>query len=173
MKENKKIIYAIFIFSVVVFLLVVLLHSIPKPDLRPAFTFFQPLFHAFINGTAFVLLISSLIAIKQKNILLHKRLNTTAMFTSLVFLLSYVVYHYFSPETQYEGDYKVVYLFILTSHIILAVASLPFILIAFYRGYIGDVDKHRKMAKKVYPVWLYVALTGVLVYVFLSPYYAH
>lgn len=172
MKENKKIVWAIYIFSAVVFILVVSLHRIPKPDFRPAFTFLQPLFHACINGTAFVLLVASLVAVKQKRIGLHKKLNTIAMITSLVFLLSYVVYHYFSPETKYGGEYKIVYLIILASHIILAAGSLPFILLAYYRGFIGETEKHRKLVRRVYPVWLYVALTGVLVYVFLSPYYA-
>jgi len=172
MKENKKIVYGIYAFSIVVFLLVVSLHRIPKPDFRPDFTYFQPLFHALLNGFCFLLLVGSLLAIKQKRIVLHKRLNTLAMFSSLVFLLSYVLYHYYSPETKYEGNYRGVYLFVIATHIVLAAGSLPFILLAYYRGFIGDVEKHKKLAKRIYPVWLYVALTGVLVYVFLSPYYA-
>ncbi|MBD77900.1 MAG: hypothetical protein CL840_03015 [Crocinitomicaceae bacterium] len=172
MKENKKVVWVIYIFSAVVFLLVASLHRVPKPDFRPEFTYNQPLFHAMLNGMVFLLLIFSLAAIKKKNVLLHKKLNTWAMICSLVFLLSYVVYHFFSPETQYGGSFKVVYLIILFSHIALAALSLPFILLAYYHGYIGSVSKHRKLAKRVYPVWLYVALAGVLVYVFLSPYYA-
>lgn len=172
MKENKNIIRGIWLCSTVVFLLVVSLREIPKPDFRPAFTYYQPLVHALFNGTVFILLLFSLVAIKQKQITLHKKLNSVAMIVSLLFLLSYVVYHFFSPETKYGGDLSGLYFFILASHVILAAVSLPFILLAYYRGYIGQVEKHRKMVKAVYPVWLYVALTGVLVYLFLSPYYA-
>ncbi|MGB0402740.1 MAG: DUF420 domain-containing protein [Salibacteraceae bacterium] len=172
MKENKKIVWAIYAFSAVVFILVVSLHRIPKPDIRPDFTFFQPLFHACLNGSVFLLLIGSLLAIKAKKVGLHKKMNSIAMLFSLVFLLSYVVYHYFSPETKYGGEFKGLYLSILFSHIVLAASSLPFILLAYYRGFIGDIKRHTKTVKMVYPIWLYVSLTGVLVYVFLSPYYA-
>ena len=111
-------------------------------------------------------------AIKNKNVELHKKFNSVAMLFSLVFLLSYVVYHFFSPETQYEGNYREFYLIILLSHIALAAISLPFILIAYYRGFVGNIEGHKKIVKTVYPVWLYVSFTGVLVYLFLSPYYA-
>lgn len=172
MKKNKSVKWVIYIFSAVVFLLVASLHRIPKPELRPDFTYLQPLFHASLNGSVFLLLLASLFAIKKKNVILHKRLNTLAMLLSLVFLLSYVVYHVFASETIYAGDYRGLYLFILFSHIALAAISLPFILLAYYDGFVGDVDSHRKRVKIIFPVWLYVALTGVLVYVFLSPYYA-
>lgn len=171
-KENKKVIWAIYLFSAIVFILVVSLHKIPKPDFRPTFTFYQPLLHACLNGSVFLLLIGSLLAVKNKNVELHKKMNSIAMLFSLVFLLSYVVYHFFSPETQYDGDYREFYLIILLSHIALAAISLPFILIAYYRGFIGNIEGHKKIVKTVYPVWLYVSFTGVLVYLFLSPYYA-
>jgi putative membrane protein len=172
MKENKGVTAGIWVFSVVVFCLVVALREIPKPDFRPAFTYYQPLLHAVLNGSVFVLLFASLFAVKNKNIGLHKKLNTTAMIFSLVFLLSYVVYHYFSPETKYGGDFIMLYLAILASHVFLAAVSLPFILLAYYRGLLGLIDKHKKLVRITYPIWLYVAFTGVLVYVFLSPYYA-
>ena len=170
-KEDKRIVWAIWGVSAVVFLLVVALREIPKPDFRPKFTLYQPVFHAVLNGSVFTLLLVSLGAIKRKNINLHKRLNSLAMLLSLVFLLSYVVYHFFSPETKYLGTFKGIYYFILATHVSLAALSLPFILLSYYRGFLGQVEKHRKLVKFAYPVWLYVALTGVLVYLFLSPYY--
>jgi putative membrane protein len=82
-----------------------------------------------------------------------------------------VFYHLFADETKYGGDFLGIYYFILVTHIILAGVSLPFILLAYYRGFIGDIAKHRKMVKFVYPIWLYVTFTGVLVFLFLAPYY--
>jgi putative membrane protein len=112
------------------------------------------------------------VAVKKGNVGLHKKLTSTGMLLSLVFLLSYVLYHTLADSTAYEGDMTGLYYFILVTHIILAGLSLPFILFAYYRGFIGDVEKHKKIVKFTYPVWLYVALTGVVVYIFLSPYYS-
>ena len=109
--------------------------------------------------------------IKKKNVNMHMRLNTFAMILSVFFLLSYVLYHVTNKEVSYEGDMKIVYYTILASHIILSGVSLPFILFAYYRGFIGDIVKHRKIVKFAYPVWLYVAITGPIVYLMLSPYY--
>jgi putative membrane protein len=117
------------------------------------------------------LLILSLLAIKRKNISVHQKCNTMAMIFSVVFLLSYVLYHATNNDTEYAGDSVGLYYFILITHIVLAGLSLPAILLAYYRGLIGDIEKHKKIVRFTYPVWLYVALTGVLVYVFLQPYY--
>lgn len=171
-QENKNIIRLIWGFSTVVFLLVVSLRQIPKPDFRPEFTYLQPLLHAVLNGSVFVLLIAALLAIKSKNIQLHKKYISVAMVFSLVFLLSYVVYHFFSPETKYGGELTTLYFVVLITHVSLAALSLPFILLAYYRGFLNQVEKHKKLTRFVFPIWLYVALSGVLVYVFLSPYYA-
>jgi putative membrane protein len=103
---------------------------------------------------------------------MHKRLNSLAMLLSVMFLLSYVVYHYFAGDTEYLGDFKRIYVFILVTHIFLAGLSLPFILLAYYHGFIGNLVKHKKMVRFVYPIWLYVTCTGVIVYLFLAPYYA-
>lgn len=170
-KENKLIIYGIYVFTVIVFILVLILHRLPSPATPPSFIYFFPKLNAFINGSCFVLLISSLVAIKSKNVALHKKLNTSAMLLSVLFLLSYVTYHLFTEETKYLGDFKFLYFFFLATHIVLAAVSLPFILLAYYRGFIGDVQKHRKLVKITYPMWLYVTFTGVLVYIFLAPYY--
>jgi putative membrane protein len=170
-KSNKIFVWGIWVFTVVVYALVMSLHYVPKFDDAPVFTQQLPLFHAFLNGSCFVLLILSLISVKKKNIQLHRRLNTVAMLFSVVFLLSYVLYHATNNDTNYGGDYSGVYYFILITHILLAALSLPAILFAFYKGFIGDIENHRKIVRYTYPVWLYVALTGVLVYLFLKPFY--
>ncbi len=172
MQPNKTIIWGIYIFSAVVYALVIILHELPGSEFVPAFTSFQPLLHAVLNGSCFILLLTSLSFIKKGNVEVHKRLNTLAMLLSVVFLLSYVVYHYFAGDTSYLGDFKGIYIFILLTHIFLAGLSLPFILLAYYHGFIGDVVKHKKMVRFVFPVWLYVTFTGVIVYLFLAPYYA-
>jgi putative membrane protein len=163
-QPNKKIEKGIWIFTIVVFLLVVILHELPKGENDITFLKILPKVNAFINGTCFVLLISSLIAVNQK-------LNTTAMILSVVFLLSYVANHTFNPETKYKGDldFKGIYIFILATHIILAAVSLPMILFAYYRAWTGNIEGHRKLVRTTYPIWLYVTLTGVLVYLFLAP----
>ena len=169
--ENKKIKAGIWIFSAVVYLLVISLHYIPKPETAPAFSKVLPLLNACINGTCFVLLITSLIVIKQKKVELHMRLNTIAMILSVFFLLSYVLYHITNGDTKYTGSNEGLYYFILLSHIILAGVSLPMILLAYYKAWTGNIQAHRKIVKTTYPIWLYVTLTGVLVYLFLMPYY--
>ncbi|UTW63447.1 DUF420 domain-containing protein [bacterium SCSIO 12741] len=169
--NNKKAHWIIWSFTIAVFALVIILHEMPGAESAPAFTAFQPMLHAIINGTCFILLLASLFAVKSKNIPLHKGLNTLAMILSLVFLLSYVVYHHFTGDTSYGGDYRGLYLFILLTHIPLAGLSLPFILYAYYFGMTNQIGQHKTLVRYTYPVWLYVTLTGVLVYVFLAPYY--
>lgn len=171
MIAEKTAKYGIIGFTAVVYLLVIILHEMPTAEFVPEFVKSFPLLNAMINGTCFLLLVLSLFAIKAQKVSLHKLLNTTAMALSVVFLLSYVTYHYFVGDGVYGGDYKGVYYFILITHILLAALSLPFILFAYYRGFIGDLKKHRKIVKFTFPIWLYVTLTGVLVYLFMAPYY--
>ena len=174
LKENKAIKIAIWIFTVVVFSLVACL-----PKLRellaienpPEFTKALPAVNASINSICFLVLIMSLIMIKKKNVITHMRLNTFAMILSVMFLLSYVFYHITNPDTPYKGEYGFIYYPILLSHIVTSAISLPFILFAYYRAFTGNVVKHRKIVKWAYPVWLYVAITGPTVYLFLSSYY--
>ncbi len=168
---DKRIVYGIYAFTAVVYGLVILLHELPEAAFRPAFIDFLPALNAIINGTCFLLLIASLIAIKSRMIGLHQRLNTAAMILSVVFLLSYVTNHYFSGDTIYGGDLNALYYFVLISHILLAAISLPFILMAYYKAYAGDLNGHRKLVRFTYPMWVYVTFTGVLVYLFLAPYY--
>ena len=144
MRPNKNIIRGIYLFSALVYALVIVLHELPGAEVAPEFTVYQPLMHSIINGTCFILLLLSLSFIKRGNVAMHKRLNTTAMLLSVLFLLSYVVYHYFAGDTAYLGDYKGLYIFILITHILLAGLSLPFILLAYYHGFIGNIVKHKK-----------------------------
>ena len=169
--NNNNYNWVIWLFTAVVYAIVIGLHELPEIENAPAFVYKLPLVHAIINGTCFVLLISSLIAVKNKNIGLHKKINTVAMILSVVFLLSYVTSNVFKGDTAYLGAYKNLYYFILISHILLAGLSLPAILFAYLRGVQGEIEKHRKIVRYTYPVWLYVTLTGVFVYLFLAPYY--
>ncbi|MCB0563004.1 MAG: DUF420 domain-containing protein [Phaeodactylibacter sp.] len=144
-------------------------------------------FHATINGLTAVVLLVALYFIKQKNIKAHQRSIYLALGLSVLFLLSYVAYHFTTPETLY-GDLnhdgslsaeelaavagsRTWYLVLLLSHIVLAALILPFILFTFIRAYTGQVERHRKMARWVFPIWLYVAITGPIAYYMLMPYY--
>ena len=173
MKEDKRIIWGIWIFTAVVYALVIILHELPKAEGMPSWMTGAPKLNALLNGSCAVLLIASLVAVKQKKIGLHRKLNTTAMLLSVIFLLNYVIFHYFSGDTSYGGDYKTAYYIILITHVLLAGLSLPFILLAYYRGHIGAIERHKKLVRFTYPVWLYVCITGVVVYLFLAPYYAY
>ncbi|MCL4157717.1 UNVERIFIED_CONTAM: hypothetical protein GTU68_034633 [Idotea baltica] len=107
--------------------------------------------------------------------MLHRKLMTTAMLLSALFLLSYVVYHFTTPETKFcgEGAIRMVYFFFLITHIILAAAILPFILFTYIRAYTNQFEKHVKLARWVFPLWLYVAVTGPILFLMLSPCYNH
>jgi len=172
-EEKKGIKITIWIVTVVVFLLVALMgwEDFPKPKKAPNFTKVLPGINAILNFSVFITLIASLIAVKRKNINLHMRLNTFAMILSVFFLLSYVLYHLTNKHVGYDGELKVIYYFTLITHILLSAVSLPFILFSYYRAFIGDVEKHKKIVKYAYPIWLYVAITGPIVYIMLSPYY--
>ena len=161
------------IVSVVVFAVVVVLNIIPKPDFVPSFIKHLPLLNATINGTCSVLLLASLYFIRQKNIQAHKKINIAAFFLSSIFLVSYILYHYFSIEVKFPADNSLrpVYLIILLTHILCASLILPFILMSFYRGLNMQVEKHKKIVRWTYPIWLYVTITGVIVYLMISPYY--
>ncbi len=175
--------------TVLVCVLVTILNQkwIPHPETFPAFIYKLPALNAVLNGTCSVLLIFSLIAIKRKNIALHKKLNLTAFVLSTLFLLSYVTAHYFIPDTRYGdidhngimspeesaavGGIKAFYLLILLSHIFLAIVVLPMVLLSFYYGLTDQREKHRRLTRFSYPIWLYVTVTGVVVYLMISPYY--
>lgn len=166
----QRIIWAL---SAAVLLAVVIIYNLPKADHIPAFVRNLPRLNALLNSTCTVLLLLSLAAVKRGRITLHKRLNVTTLALSTVFLLSYVTFHTFGVETRYpsESPWRPLYLIILISHILLAMVVLPLVLITFYRGWVGQVERHRALARWAFPVWLYVTFTGVIVYLMISPHY--
>jgi putative membrane protein len=111
--------------------------------------------------------------VKQKNFARHRNLMFTAIILSILFLVSYIAHHLFAGETKFggEGAIRYFYFFILATHILLAAIILPFILFTAYRALTGEYDLHKKLAKYSFPLWLYVSITGVLVYLLISPYY--
>jgi len=132
-----------------------------------------PLFHAVLNGSTFVLLVFAGIAIKNKKISIHRTFMLSAFVLSSVFLISYVIYHVTHDSAKFggEGAIRALYFFILISHIILSVPVIPLALLSIYRGWTNNIVLHKKIVKYAYPIWLYVALTGVLVYIFMKDYY--
>lgn len=136
-------------------------------------TSFLPPIYATINGFTALILITAVMAIKNKRIELHKKLMTTAMVLSVLFLVLYIIYHSTSDSTPYggEGTMRYIYFAILISHIILSIIIVPLVLITYVRGYTGLFAKHKKIARITFPLWLYVAVSGVLVYILISPYY--
>ena len=134
---------------------------------------FLPLFNACVNGGVFLILVSALVAIKKGFRDLHMKLMYSAIILSVIFLLSYVVHHATHDTVSYggEGLIKYVYYFILITHIILAIAIVPMVLISFSRALKEEFKMHKKIARITMPLWLYVSLTGVIVYLMISPYY--
>jgi len=167
---RKKLDIVAYILSAIVLLIIAFVRNIVKVDID--FSFLAPL-HAGFNAIVALCLILALFFIRKKNIKAHRNSIYVAMFFSALFLISYVIYHATTPETKYcfEGTSKTIYFALLISHIVLAGISLPFILLTFNRGFTNSVDKHRKMAKWVYPIWLYVAITGPVVFLMLKPCY--
>lgn len=129
--------------------------------------------NAFINGTVAILLVAGMIAIRRRNYVQHKNIMLAAIVLSTLFLISYIAHHLFAGETKFGGAGAIrgVYYFILITHIFLAAIILPFILFTAYRALTAEWPKHRKIAKITWPIWLYVAVTGVVVYLMISPYY--
>jgi putative membrane protein len=163
----------IWILSVTIFVAVLVLSRLPEAEVKPAWLRFLPLMNAFLNGSTFIILLFSYYYIKIKKITIHRRLNITAMTFSTIFLLSYVTFHSYGIKTTYPTDHplKYLYYFVLITHIILAAGVLPLVLISLYRGLTMQVEKHRKISKWSFPIWLYVTFTGVIVYLMISPYY--
>jgi putative membrane protein len=167
--------------------LVLSLKIIPRPAVLPSFTILLPMLNAVLNGTCSILLLVSLYFIKQGNITVHKRINIVAFILSALFLVSYIIFHYLTPDIKYGdingdgvvsasekaavGGWRTLYLCILIPHIILATVVLPLILLSFYRGLQMQVEKHKKLVRWAFPIWLYVTVTGVIVYLMISPYY--
>lgn len=165
-KYNKWIIAL----SILIPLVVALLFKV-KLDIE--LPIFLPPIYALINALTAVFLVIAVWAVKNKRVVLHEKLIKTALVCSVLFLVMYVLYHMTSESTKYggEGSLKMIYFFILITHIILSVAVIPFVLITFVRGITNQVEKHKKIAKITFPLWLYVAVSGVVVYLMISPYY--
>jgi putative membrane protein len=159
------------VFSIIVFILVGVMRQV-KIDLGIDFSFLPP-YHALFNTFVTIFLLLALYFIKKKDIINHKRMIFGAMTFSALFLVCYVLYHFTTQETTYcgEGFTRTLYYILLISHIILAGISLPFILITFSRGYTYQVESHKRMARWVFPIWLYVAMTGPVCYLMLKPCY--
>jgi putative membrane protein len=134
---------------------------------------FLPPIYATINGLTGIVLVLAVVAIKNGKRKLHERLMTTAIAFSVAFLVMYVAYHMTADSTKFggEGAIKYVYFFILISHILLSIIIIPLVLITYVRALATKFDKHKKIAKITFPIWLYVAVTGVIVYLMISPYY--
>ena len=183
-KKAKRLIYTV---SIVVFAAVVFLSKY-KLQVDPGFNvhvFAKA--NAIINSMVAVLLLAGLFTVKQKNYLLHKKIMLSAIMLSVLFLLSYIAHHLLAGDTKYgdinhdgilsideknmAGSLRMIYYFMLITHIPLAAIILPFILFTAYRALTGEYDKHKKLVRITWPVWFYVAVTGVLVYLMISPYY--
>ncbi|HEY0678064.1 MAG TPA: DUF420 domain-containing protein [Chitinophagaceae bacterium] len=172
-KNDKAARWLIITLSVVVFAAVVMLSRV---ELDVQLGFDKHLFakaNAIINSVVSLLLILGLIAVRTRRYLLHRNLMISAIVLSCLFLVSYICHHLFTGDTKFggEGSIRYFYFFILITHIILAAVILPFILYTAYRGLTGEWKSHRRLAKITWPVWLYVSITGVLVYLMISPYY--
>jgi putative membrane protein len=187
-KNDRKARTVILVFSAIVFAAIMLLSRV-KWNVNLGFD--VHLFakaNALINSGVAVLLIVALIAVKAKNYVLHRNIMLTAMFLSVLFLLSYICHHLFAGETRFGdvnhdgivsglekaavGKNRMIYYILLGTHIPLAGIILPFILFTAYRSLIGEFEKHKKLARITWPIWFYVAVTGVVVYWMISPYYS-
>ncbi|MDP5075849.1 MAG: DUF420 domain-containing protein, partial [Flavobacteriales bacterium] len=164
----------IYIVSAVVFLVVVSLRYLKFTNVDLGFdVHLLAKANALINGTVSILLVAALVAVKKKNFEAHKKLMKGAIYLSVLFLVTYIGHHMFAGETEFPKDHSLrpLYLIILSTHIVLAAIILPFILYTAYRALIAEFPAHKKLAKYTWPIWFYVAVTGVVVYFMISPYY--
>ena len=172
MKESvaKKLITIV---SITVPLVVAILFGVRLPNVEPLS--FLPPIYASINGLTALLLIVALWAIKAQKIALHQNIMKTCIALSLSFLLMYVAYHMTSDSTPFggEGIVRTLYFTLLVSHILLSIIIIPLVLHTYLRAYLKDFQRHKKLARITFPIWLYVAITGVVVYLMISPYYAY
>ena len=186
-KNDKKAKLFIYTVSVLVFAAVVMLSKF-KLNSNPGFdVHIFAKANAIINSFVAVLLLAGFIAVKKKKYLLHKKIMLSAILLSVLFLISYIAHHLLAGETKFgdinhdgilsidekalAGNIRMLYYFLLITHIPLAAIILPFILLTAYRALTGEYDKHKKLVKVTWPVWLYVAISGVIVYLLISPYY--
>lgn len=186
-KNDTKAKWIIGIFSVIVFVAVSFLSKFTIDVTLPFDKHIFAFINALLNTTVAILLVVALVAVKQKKLVLHKRLMLTAMLLSVLFLISYIAHHLFAGEARFGdsdfdgtvsaaeaavvGNTRPFYLIVLSTHILLAATSLPFILFTAYRALTGEFEDHKRKAKTMWPIWFYVAATGPLVYLMIKPYY--
>jgi len=170
--QEKKYNKWIVVLSIAIPLVVAILFGVRIPNVEPLS--FLPPIYASINGLTALLLIVALWAIKNRKQVLHERLMKTAILFSIAFLVMYVAYHMTSDSTEFKGQgtIKYVYYTVLISHIILSIAVIPFVLITYVRAITNNFERHKKIARITFPLWLYVAISGVVVYIMISPYYS-
>lgn len=172
-KNDKTANLLIILFSVIVFVAVVFLSKIKLELDLPFNVHLFAKFNALINSAVSFLLLVGLLSVKRGRYALHKKVMLTAMVLSFLFLVSYICHHLLSDSTVFggEGTIRYVYYFILITHIILAAIILPFILFTSYRALVAEFTAHKKLARITWPIWFYVSVTGVIVYLMISPYY--
>ncbi|RIV42984.1 DUF420 domain-containing protein [Flagellimonas pelagia] len=171
--KEKRFNKWITVISIAIPLVVALLFGYKIPNAKPLS--FLPPIYAAINGITAILLVAAVVAIKNGRQSLHQKLMTTNIVLSALFLIMYVAYHMTSETTIYggEGFLKYIYYFILLTHIVLSISVIPLVLITYSKVYLDDFESHRLWAKYTFPIWLYVAVTGVVVYIMISPYYQY
>ena len=186
--QSRNLTTAIVVISIAIPAAVAFIILVPQVKINFGFnTHFLPLFHAILNSSTAILLLASLYFIRNGQVTAHKRANLAAVVLSSIFLISYVIYHSSNPSTLYgdvnhdgvvsanektqAGPLRYVYFFILSSHIILSGIIVPLVLFTLQRAFQERFDKHRKLARITWPVWFYVAVTGVVVYLMISKYY--
>ncbi|MBC8767207.1 DUF420 domain-containing protein [Arenibacter sp. BSSL-BM3] len=171
--KEKKFNKIINLVSVIIPVVVAILFGVKLPNVEPLS--FLPPIYASVNGFTAILLIIAVIAVKNGKLELHQKLMTGCVLLSLAFLVMYVAYHMTSDSTSFggEGVVKYIYFFILITHIILSIVIIPLVLRTYAKAYLKKYEAHRKLAKITFPLWLYVAVTGVVVYLMISPYYVH
>ena len=186
-KNDSQAKWLIGIVSLVIFTAIVILSRVKlNVDLGFDIHVFA-LINAWINSIVSILLVLGFVAVRMRRFVMHRNLMLTAMFFSILFLISYISHHLLAGDTRFGdvnhdnvvdpaellavGQMRTIYFVILITHIFLAAVILPFILFTTYRAMIADWSKHRKLAKITWPIWLYVSITGVVVYLMISPYY--
>jgi len=169
---EKKYSIWVWTLSIVIPVTVAILFMVRIPNVEPLH--FLPPIYATINGLTALLLLGAFNAIKNKKIALHERLMKISIGLSVVFLVMYVAYHMTSDPTPFggEGIIKYLYYFILISHILLSIGIIPMVLITYVRAISKQFGEHKKIARYTFPIWLYIAVTGVIVYLMISPYYS-
>lgn len=173
-RNDTAIKWVIAVCSVLVF---VIMAGLPKMHIAVQLPFDPHVFallNACINSVVTALLVFAFVAVRNKSYETHKKAMLAAIALSLVFLVSYIAHHIFAGETKFGGTgiIRIFYLVLLATHIVLAAFILPFILFTAYRSLSGDYAAHKKIARYTFPLWLYVAVTGVVIYLLISPYYS-